>query len=213
MELKRDQLVKAIEEALKDKGKRKFKQSVELVFNFRSIDFSKPENRVNIEVKLPKDKGKPNKLVVVVDEATSYELKKKDEFKDYVKALTLNDVEAMDLKKVKALAKDYFFYADPKFIGQVAKKWARTLGPRGKAPRPLIGKAEDAIKRAMHVVRIQTRGKYLPTLQTVIGSEDMKPEDLAENGHAVIEAITKKIPMGNIKSMYVKLTMSKPVKV
>ncbi len=211
MELDKSKIKGAIEKALEDKGKRKFKQSLELILNFRSIDFNKPENRINAQVKLPKGKGKPNKLVIVATDAVAYELKKK--FGDEGKFLTLAEAESMSPKEVKALAKDYYFFVEPKLIGQVAKAWGRILGPRGKAPRPLIGKPEDAVKSARDTIRIQNRGKYLPTLQAPIGSEDMSVEDLTENAMTVFEAITKKIPSGNIKNAYVKLTMGKPVKI
>ena len=210
MEFKKEVLNKAIEAALSEKGKRKFKQSVELILNFRAVDFNKPENKVNLEVKLPKGRGKENKLVIVGDEATVHEIKKN--FPD-VLALTPQEVEAMDKKEVKKLAKDHLFYALPKVIGVVAKAWARILGPRGKAPRPLVGDVAKAIETAKNTARIQTRGKNLPTLQTVVGSEDMSPEDIAENISAVLESINKKVPTNNIKSAYVKLSMGKPVKV
>jgi ribosomal protein L1 len=41
----------------------------------------------------------------------------------------------------------------------------------------------------------------------------MTPEELVENAETVYEAIKNKVSEGNIKSMYVKLTMGKPARV
>ena len=71
---------KKIQEALakvfEDKGKRKFKQSVELIVNFRGIDFSKTEHRLNLDVALPKGKGgKEPKIAVIAEEAMANQAK------------------------------------------------------------------------------------------------------------------------------------------
>jgi large subunit ribosomal protein L1 len=48
---------------------------------------------------------------------------------------------------------------------------------------------------------------------TTIGTEDMKPEDLAENALAVLSAIEGKLParMANIGKIIFKTTMGVPV--
>lgn len=63
----RKKITEAITKALEDKGKRKFTQSVELIVNFRGIDFTKAENRLNIDVILPKGRGKEQPVVVFAD--------------------------------------------------------------------------------------------------------------------------------------------------
>ena len=52
-----------------NKGKRKFSQSVELAINFTGMDFSKQDNRLNMEVKLPNGKGKEHKIMVFADDS------------------------------------------------------------------------------------------------------------------------------------------------
>jgi large subunit ribosomal protein L1 len=69
------------------------------------------------------------------------------------------------------------------------------------------------IKRGKSSVRIASKGKYLPVAQAFIGTEKMTPEELVENAETVYEAIKNKVSEGNIKSMYVKLTMGKPARV
>ena len=60
-----EKLTKFIEE---NKGKRKFKQTVELAINFKGIDFSKQDNKINLEVTLPHGKGKSMKIAVFAND-------------------------------------------------------------------------------------------------------------------------------------------------
>ena len=46
-------ILHSVNEVLKEKGKRKFVQTVDLAVNFKGIDFKKPENRINIDIVLP----------------------------------------------------------------------------------------------------------------------------------------------------------------
>ena len=208
MHVKPKKIKEALEEALKEKGKRKFLQSVEMIVNFRAIDFSKPENRLNLDVILPRGKGKKeNKVIVIGSERIVNEAKKLG-----IESILMNDVQNYDLKEVKKMANKAFFLAEPKAMGLVAKAWGRVLGPRGKIPKPLIGALKKNVEQAKALVRVQTKGKYLPTVHALIGEEEMKADDLAENAEAVVNEIKKKVPEGNIKSIYFKLTMSKPVK-
>ncbi len=203
-------LKEAITKALEDKGKRKFPQSVEMIINFRGIDFSKPENRLNLDVPLPRGRGeKPNKVAVICDENMSTEVKNAG-----ADLIILPDdlPKYADKAKIRKLAKEYVFLAQPQLMAQAAKYLSRFLGPRGKIPKPLVGSPKEAIDRAKRGVRISTRGKFLPTVQCFIGTENMDVSELMENAEAVLDMIKPKVPESNIKSIYFKLTMGKPVK-
>ncbi len=201
----------ALTKALEDKGKRKFLQSVEIIFNFRSVDFSKSTNRLNLDIALPKGKGaKAPKIAVVGDEGISNEAKKAGA------DLTILPAEIPSYaakEKLTLLANDYSLLAQPAQMASIAKSLGQYLGPRGKLPKPLVGNVKEAIEKAKKSVRIASKGKYLPTAQAFVGTEDMASSDLADNAEAVYEAIKAKIPEGNIKSVYMKLTMGKPVKI
>ena len=208
----KEQLKSALEKALEDKGKRKFTQSVELILNFRGIDFSKPENRINLDIALPAGKGgKEPKVVVFAEESVGSQAKKAgaDDF------ITPEQIEelAKDRAKLKKLTRESVFLAQPNLIGLVARHLGQFLGPRGKIPKPLVGNMEDTISRVKRSIRITSRGKYLPTAQAFVGTEKMDIDKILENIEFVIDRVKTKIPEGNFKSMYIKLTMGKAVKV
>ncbi len=205
-------LADAINKALEDKGKRKFAQSLELVINTRGIDFSKSENRVNVDVVLPKGKGgKELKAAVIAEEAVGNQAKKAGA----ELVISPNELPAYaESAKIKDLAENYFLLAEPKLMAAVAKSLGQYLGKRGKLPKPIVGDIKGLLQRSRDSIRIVTKGRYLPVLQAFIGTENMTADDLVENAEAVYEAVKGKIGGdGNVKSVYVKLTMGRPVKV
>jgi large subunit ribosomal protein L1 len=206
----RKKLVDAIHKALEDKEKKKFKQSVELIINMRSIDFAKSENRLNLDITLPKGKGgKELKSAVIADGAMADEAKKAGA--DLI--ITPAELPGYAAKeRITDLADNYFLLSQPNLMGQVAKALGQYLGRRGKLPKPIIGNIRELIDRSKRSVRIVSKGRYLPTAQALIGTEIMSPADLLENADAVYEAVKNRVTDGNIKSVYVKLTMGKPAR-
>jgi len=207
----KQKVVDAIGKALEDKGKRKFAQSMELMVNFRNIDFTKAENRLNLDILLPKGKGKTQKVMVFAD--TQIALDAKNAGADEVVDNAGIQKMAADRKKVKLIAKQHEFIAQPNMMVNVGKSLGQVLGAKGKLPRPIIGPVKDAIDQAKRRVRLASKGKYLPVAQCVIGSETMGADELAENFAAVYDKVAAKVLEPNIKSAYVKLSMGKPVRV
>ncbi len=207
----RKKLHEAIGKALEDKGKKKFTQSAEIIVNMRGIDFSKSENRLNLEVALPKGKGgKEQKIAIIADESLASESKKANP--DLVIAPAEMGSWATK-ERLKELAKSYVLLVQPNLMAQAAKFFGQYLGPRGKQPKPLFGNPVEVIEKARKAVRLVSKGRYLPVTQAFIGTENMSEDDLVENADAVYEAIKAKVSESNIKSVYVKLTMGKPVRV
>jgi large subunit ribosomal protein L1 len=206
----RQKMLDALKKALEDKGKKKFTQSVELAINFRDIDFNKQENRLNLEVVLPKGKGREQKIGVFADGQLALEAKKLG-----VELITPDELPkfAADKAKLKSML-NYEFLSQPNLMAAVAKNLGQVLGTKGKLPRPLLGvKLEEAVERAKKVVRIKSKGKYLPVAHCLVGTENMAPEDLADNVEAVLDAVKGKTGEQRIKSVFVKLTMGKPQKI
>lgn len=205
-------MLDAINKALEDKGKKKFLQSVELIFNFRNVNFSKPENRLNLDIPLPNGKGgKEPQVVVIGDDNFCAEAKKAGADQ------TLNPDELValggDIARLKEMSTRSIFLAQPNQMGNVAKSIGQYLGSRGKIPKPLVGDMKSAIERSRRTVRIVSKGKYLPVAHVLVGTEKMEPAKLLENIDAVFDAVAKKVGQPNVKNVYVKLTMGKPVKV
>lgn len=204
------QLLKAIEEILKDKGKRKFAQSVDLAINLRDVDFKKPENRVNVDVVLP-FAPKESKVAVFADGQMAVDAKK-------VVALVIGSEEinayGADKKKQRELL-GYTLLATPLLMTTIGKVLGQLLGAKGKLPKPIPPNAnlKEIVLRTSKTINIKTKGKYLPVLHCIIGKETMAPEQIAENVMAVLDALKKKLSDPQIDALYIKLTMGKPVKI
>jgi ribosomal protein L1 len=67
--------------------------------------------------------------------------------------------------------------------------------------------------RLQKTIRIQAKGK--PSLYAMIGKEDMPEETLAEHLFVLNDQLIHHLPAekNNIKSMYIKTTMCKPIKI
>jgi len=206
----------AIKEAKEKAKPRNFVESVEMAINFKNIDFKKPENRIEVQVTLPKGRGKPVKIGFFADKALAAELKKT---KIVDRVITKEELMQMDKKAAKKLAKEFdFFLAEPSLMKDIAKQIGSVLGPRKKMPRPAPPniKAVEAMVKALRntIIVSNKKGKYLPVVHAPIGTVEMSEDDLAENAMAVYNAVLKKIPSDqNIRSIYVKTTMGPSVKV
>ncbi len=195
-----------------NKGKRKFKQTVELAINFKGIDFTKQDNRINLEIRLPNGKGRTVKVAIFSTERNLAEEARK------------NGVEVIDGTQIEQLSKDtprlnslldYELMAQPNLMPAIAKNLGQFLGPRNKMPKPLIGNVNIAnmAVELNKTISLKNRGKNLPTVHCIVGNEDMDASKIYENVREVINTVTKKVGGSHVKSAYVKLTMSKPLKV
>jgi len=207
MILKKENVLKALEEVYKDKGKRKFKQTIEMAINFRGIDFSKPENRLNLEIPLPKGKGKESGVVVFADGDIAVNAKK-------IGAQVFSGDEIPKITK-QQIRKHFssVLIAQPNLMAVVGKSLGKFLAPRNKLPFPLRGDLKAMVDMAKRTVVVKSKGKYLPVAHVPVGSEDMLPEDIFENIEAIYEKVVNKTGEHNIKSIFLKSTMGKAQKV
>ncbi|MCD6403130.1 MAG: 50S ribosomal protein L1 [Candidatus Aenigmarchaeota archaeon] len=200
-------IVEVVKKAREQAKKRNFTQTFDLIVNTKGIDLKKPENRFEDVVFLPEGRGKEAKIAIFSDEVKGIE------GCDIIKS---SQIEAIGRNKREArkLANSYdFFFADPKLMPVVGRHLGQILGPRGKMPKPLVGDVKKLVSSYKNAVRIVL--KKNPVIQTIVGTEDMKDESVAKNVKFVLDAIMKKLPQGknNVRSVYLKLTMGKPVKV
>ena len=103
---------------------------------------------------------------------------------------------------------------------KVASAFGRVFGPRGKMPNPKSGAVvppnanlKPLYEKFQRIVRAST--KSAPLIQCPIGTEDMNANDIVENALTVYTSLLQVLPneKHNIKDIYIKLTMGKPVKV
>jgi large subunit ribosomal protein L1 len=209
-------------EGFKDKV-RKFDETIELIINIKDVNLNDPKNRIDKEIILTHDlisKDIPNICVIASDEIL---LEAKKLGIDTIDADGLVKLNNEEKKYKKKFAKKYdFFVVEDKMMRDVARYLARFLGPLGKMPKPfptgygIISNSEElktAFDRYKKVIRVQM--KKQPIIFIKIGKKSMEQEKLFENMKTVVNFIADQMPhrFNNFKSMYLKSTMGKPVKV
>lgn len=230
MIIKEDNLAKALDQALeqsvlKKEGKnpreRKFNESLDIIINFRDLDIKNPANKLAHEFLLPNPIRDKLNICIISDGDQLVEVKKKGY--DYADKETLNDLSKKENKAKKQFVKKYdAFVVSAPLMRMVAKILGRFLGQSGKMPKPQpkgygiikpnesIDTVEDNFKR-----RVQIQTKRAPITQTVFGKKKMDKEKNFENLKALLNFIEGHLPngQGNIKSIYLKTSMGKPVRV
>lgn len=200
-------ILKALEE-LRKQAQRKFVQTVELIINLRNFDIKR--QNVNLLVNVPY-KIKDKKICAF--------LSKKSEVVD---TLTKKDFPAYkDKKAMKKLVRNYdFFISIPQLMPDIATAFGKALGPAGKMPSPQLGIITNEDDKSIQALltkinqSVKVKSKE-PSLKVVIGKEDMKDQELAENVLAIFNAVYEALPRKkeNLRSILIKFTMSKPIKI
>jgi len=215
--ISKEELSKSVEELKSASTKRNFVQSVDLIVNLKGLDIKKPDQKVDFFVQLP-HKVKDTKVCGLVGTEL---LEQAREHLDFYIHVDDFPKYAKDPKAIKKLAKEYdYFVAQANIMPKVAATFGRILGPRGKMPNPKAGcvvppKADlSAVKeRLSKTVRLITKNSLV--IHTIIGKEDQPAEELVDNLYVVLDHLLHHLPAGenNIRSVFIKTTMGKPVKV
>ena len=212
MPLTKENIQKALEELRKNKKKRNFKESLELIIKLKELDLKKPENRINQTIILPHDIGKSVEVCVIATGQLA--LKSKEANADLVLGKDKLTDLGNDKKAAKKLLQEYgFFVAEAPLMPLVGKTIGPTLGPRGKMPTPINPNAPiaDVIDQARRTIKIRVRDQ--PVIQCRIGVDDMSDDNLSENIQAIFSSIEGKLERGvrNISKVLIKTTMHEPV--
>lgn len=205
------QLADMIKEAKEGTKPRKFKQSLELIINFKDIDVKKGF-ALNEVVQLPKTSSPATVCVMATGDMS---IKAKQANADAVVGTEDLDKFAANKRESRKFINKYdFFLADTQVMPLVGKTLGQLLGPRGKMPTPVPFNApiESFLSRFRSSIKVRTRASL--SVSCKIGDESMEDADLAVNAHAVLSAVEKKLPNGekNIKRVMIKATMGKPIK-
>ncbi len=197
--------------------KRKFEQSVELAINFKGIDFKKAENRVEVDVTLPHATGKQGEakaLVFVKDKGFAEQLNGK------ARVVMEDEIANFTTKDVEEIMRDYtVFLAEGPVMLTVSKHLGQQLAPKGMMPKPIqpsMVQFEQSVKNVSTSTKVTNKkGKFMPVVHTMIGKESFKNDQLADNVMEIYNAILENLPgkEAGIKSVIIKTTMGKPIKV
>jgi len=206
--LTEEKALKAIQSLRKTEKKIKFDQTIDLIVNLKNFDVRREAFSVFIPVPF---KVKEKKVAGF--------LEKKSKFIDTITKEEF--VMFKEKKDMKKFVNQYdFFIANAKLMPAVATTFGRVLGPSGKMPSPQLGvlitEDEVSIKKLLEkinsVVKIKVKE---PSIKAPIAKESLKDEQIAKNLLAVYNKLLETLPKKNenIKSVLIKLSMDKPVKV
>ncbi len=213
----KEQIQSALAKTKDISKQRNFKQTYDLIINLKGLDPKKQEHQIDLFVTLPHSRGRKVKVCALV----GAELE--EQAKNVCDSVIMSDSfdRHKDKKELKKIANGFdFFIAQANIMPKVATAFGRVFGPRGKMPNPKSGcvvppnaNLKPLYEKLQRTVR--TSVKSAPLIQCAIGSEDMNPDDIAENALTIYSSLLHALPneKHNIREIYVKLTMGKPVKV
>ena len=209
----KNQVTQTLKKVKENSKKRNFTQSYDLIINLRDIDIKKAEQAVNFFTTLHYSKGKKAKICALVGPELLPQAK---EICDL--AISVDDFSKyQDKKEAKRLAMQYdFFIAQATIMPKVATAFGRVFGPKGKMPNPKVGcvvppnaNLKPLYEKLQKTARLQTKNDAI--IQTMVGNEGMKDEEITDNIMTVYDALIHHLPSGknNIKNALLKLTMGK----
>ena len=210
------QILSAIKD-LKEKNKKNFKQTFDLIITLKDLNLKKPEEHVDFFAQLHYPKGKKSAVCALVGP----ELKSQAEDVDFLISVDEFDKYAKDAKAVKKLADKYdYFIAQANIMPKVAAAFGKVLGRRGKMPNPKAGcivppnaNLKILVAKLQKTVRLSAKTSLM--IQAIVGNEDSPDEEVLDNISTVYDAVIHHTIRGknNINKVLLKLTMSKPIKI
>ena len=208
----KEDIIKAINEALEGAKDRNFQESIDLAINLKDLDLTLPKNRIDEEIILPNGRGKVIKVAVFGSGEMA--IKARDVADTIIQPEELEDL-GDEKRKAKVLANTHdFFIAEAPLMPIIGKKLGIVLGPRGKMPRPVPPGSDPSqmIENLRRSVRARSKDKL--TFHIPVGTREMSTEDVAENIETVLKRILAKLERGtfNIRSIYIKTTMGPSAK-
>ncbi len=215
--MNKESIIKVLEELKKNSVKRNFNQSVELIINLKDIDVKKTDQTFELFVTLPNDFGRQIKTCCLIGPEL------KEQSKSCDKAIlqeTFKNYQG-EKKTLRKLAGEFdYFIAQANLMADIAKTFGSVLGPKKKMPNPKAGcvvppnaNLTELVKKLKRTVRISD--KIEPVVKCVVGKQDLDNDKLAENILTIYSTALNSLANGtdNVRSVLLKLSMSKPIKV
>lgn len=209
-------------EGHKDKV-RKFDETIDFIINLKDLNLNDPKNRIDKELILPNDIIAEKNLRICVIASDEILMEAKKIGVDTLDRDGLTSLDREEKKDKKKFVKKYdFFIVEDKLMRDVARYLARFLGPAGKMPKPFptgygiissINDLNTAFDRYRKIIRIQV--KKHPIVQVKVGKKSMEADNVYENIKTIVDYIAGLMPhkFNNFKSMFVKSTMGKAIKI
>lgn len=200
-----------VKKAKEQSKKRKFSQTWDLAIGLKNVDLKNPENKLNLDFSLPEGRGKDVKTCFIVDSLLAEAKGKAHQI------ITKADLEKLgkDKKRLKKYVSEYdVWFAEAPLMPMVGKMLGIVLGPAGKMPRPIPPKGSIDPFIAMSKKLIKIRIKNSPVIHVSVGTDKLSDEQIAKNVNGVLNFVKEKLPKGrtNIKSVFIKLTMGKAIR-
>ena len=214
MPLDQKTILTAVKEAKEKSEKRKFNQSIELILKLQDVDMKSPEAKIQEVIELPNAPEKLNKICVIATGELA--MKARNAKADYVIERSELDSLAGKKQEMRKIANQYdFFIAEAPLMPIIGKTLGSVLGPRGKMPVPVPPSVDIVSLIAKHRKTVTIRLRNQPILQSRIGTENMKDEEITDNIMTVLRVLEGKLKRGmkNIKLAYIKTAMGTPVKI
>ncbi len=215
--MNKDKLKESLKQLKENTKKRNFKQSIDLIVALKNLDQKKPDHQIDFFAALHFTTGKNKKICVFAGPEIKDEAGKVCD----MTILQADFPKYTDKKKAKALADDYdFFIAQANIMGKVAGAFGKVLGPRGKMPNPKAGcvvppkaNLKPLYDRLQKTIRVTAKTQL--QVQCLVGKEDSPDNEILDNIETLHKQLVNHLPNheANIKGIYLKMTMSKPVKV
>jgi large subunit ribosomal protein L1 len=191
--------------------KAKFNETIDLAFRL-GVDPKQSDQMVRGTVPLPHGSGKTVRVLVFAKSGAAA---------DAAKAAGAEFVGFTDMiQKCNEGWNDFdVAIATPEAMTEV-RKLGKVLGPRGLMPNPKTGTVTDDTAKAVKEVkagRVEFKVDKTGNVHVAVGKASFTPEQIAENAHAVIEAVVKSRP-SSVKGTFMQsctlsATMSPPVRV
>src|SRR5271163_2767385 len=174
----------------------KFDETVELVLNL-GVDSKQSDQMVRGTVVLPHGLGKSKRVVVIAGGEKIREAQEAGA--DFVGGEDM-------VEKIQGGWTDYEAVIATPDMMRSAGKLGKVLGPRGLMPNPKTGTVTFDVAKAIKEVKagkVEFRVDKAGIVHCAIGKIQFDPAKVAENAHAVIDAVVKAKPAA-AKGKYVK---------
>lgn len=205
-------VLKALKDLRASKDKKKFSQSIDMQIRLKEINIKKQDQKIDLFLVLPHSLGRKKKIIAFVDAQLGAQAKGlvdtvilKEDFPTYAK----------DKKAQRKLASMHdYTIAQLELMSTFAATFGKAFGSKGKMPSPKAGcvvpgtaQLAPLIQKLQNTVKLQTKNDEV--IRTVVGTDKMSDEDLADNILAIYNTLLTKLPQekNNIKDVILKFTM------